>query len=241
VSEPAPPASEPARPPATEPVELVIESSTRGARATFRGETYRLPLRAELARGDRPELVEVTVPGHRARRAWITLDRDRKLTMEKPRGKRGARRTGDAVELTAAPDEPQPAQPEPAPTPTRPEPEIPTVDEPPPTATRTPLPSRQPAPGTMDRDATRRAVQRHLREIRMCFERGRMDNPQLSGRVLVRIDVAPSGKVTGARVARSDLRSQAVESCILSAVEGWTLPAPAGGVAATITYPFAYH
>jgi TonB family protein len=91
----------------------------------------------------------------------------------------------------------------------------------------------------MDREATRVAVNRRLRELRTCFERGRMDNPQLAGRVLVRIGVAPSGRVTSAEIASGSLGS-AVNTCIVALVKTWTLPAPAGGVATTITYPFTF-
>ncbi len=231
-------------PAAPESVQLVIRSSTRGARVTLRGQTYRLPLRKRLARGDGEETIEVSAPGRATRRATITLDRDQALTLEPL--KRGAERRESGAEDGA--DDEAPDTMPPASEPPVEEPPIPVVAEPDPPAKKEGIESRpaepavaRPAPGTMDREATRRAVGRHLAEIRTCFERGRMDNPRLAGRVLVRIAIAPSGRVTSARIARSDVRSQQVESCIVAAVERWTLPQPAGGVAATITYPFSYH
>jgi eukaryotic-like serine/threonine-protein kinase len=270
---PTPTASAPAAP-APASALLTITSTTRGARATFRGETYRLPMRERLPRGDRPEPVDVSAPGHGTRRSWITLDGDLSEPLEPERGKRsaiagptehrpaqGARREPDhAAEPSgagpaspAAPAESPPASPEPDTGPAGQPPQA--ADEPPParepeppqtpakTAAKQPAQpaTARPAPGTMDRQATRDAVGRHLPEIRTCFERGRMDNPQLAGRVLVRIAVSPGGKVTSATVAQSDVRSQLVESCIVAAIERWTLPSPAGGAAATITYPFSYH
>ena len=232
-------------PAAARTVQLVIKSSTRGARVTLRGETYRLPMRERLARGDGEETIDISAPRRRTRRATITLDRDQTLTLEPERaGKRGGPRRGEkagAEAEEAAPDAEAPAPAE--------EPEVPVVADPAPPARREspepraaePPAARRPPPGTMDREATRRAVGRHLPEVRTCFERGRMDNPRLAGRVLVRIAVSASGRVTSARIARSDVRSQQVESCIVSAVERWTLPQPSGGVAATITYPFSYH
>jgi TonB family protein len=251
---------EPSPPAAPESVQLAIRSSTRGARVTLRGQTYRLPLRRRLARGEGEETIAISAPGRDTRRATITLDRDQTLTLEPVRrgaGRRGERSGGEdeAPEGPATPPASEPPAEEPA---------IPVVAEPAPpvkegsgtptaepavtrpvkegSETRTAEPAvARPAPGTMDREATRRAVGRHLAEIRTCFERGRMDNPRLAGRVLVRIAIAPSGRVSSASIARSDVRSQQVESCIVSAVERWTLPRPAGGVAATITYPFSYH
>jgi TonB family protein len=234
---------EPSPPAAPESVQLVIRSSTRGARVTLRGQTYRLPLRRRLARGEGEETIEISAPGRDTRRATITLDRDQTLTLEPvKRGaeRRGERSGGEDV-APEGPDTPSASEP-----PAAEEPAIPVVAEPAPPVKKEGSGTRsaEPAvarPGTMDREATRRAVGRHLAEIRTCFERGRMDNPRLAGRVLVRIAIAPSGRVSSAAIARSDVRSQQVESCIVSAVERWTLPRPAGGVAATITYPFSYH
>ncbi len=74
------------------------------------------------------------------------------------------------------------------------------------------------------------AVRRKEPEVRTCHERGRMDNPQLSGRVVVKIYLDPTGRVTQARIASSSLHNRRVEACIEQEVESWTLPAPPGGV-----------
>jgi TonB family protein len=240
---------EPSPPAAPASVQLVIRSSTRGARVTLRGQTYRLPLRRRLARGDGEETIEISAPGRGTRRATITLDRDQMLTLEPvKRGAERRERSGAEDEAGPLPDAAADPDRSPASQPPAAEPPIPVVAEPAPpankerSATSTAEPAvGRPAPGTMDREATRRAVGRHLAEIRTCFERGRMDNPRLAGRVLVRIAIAPSGRVRSASIARSDVRSQQVESCIVAAVERWTLPQPSGGVGATITYPFSYH
>jgi len=97
-----------------------------------------------------------------------------------------------------------------------------------------------PAPGTLDRPATRRAIEQRRFALQECVDRGRMDNPQLAGDTLVLIDISGDGRVIGARFVRSALKNRAVESCILSAIQTWTLPAPAGGVPATFKYPFTF-
>jgi TonB family protein len=237
-----------------EPIKLVIKSSARGARVTFRGETHRLPFRKRLARGAERELIEIGVPGRWSKRAWITLDRDQSLVVN-PDRRSGSSRQAEpepsdevlppdvASEEPAASEEEEEERDEPEERaereerdarPARKAPEVPVRSEPAERAA-----SKGPAPGTMDREATRVAVNRRLRELRTCFERGRMDNPQLAGRVLVRIGVAPSGRVTSAEIASGSLGS-AVNTCIVALVKTWTLPAPAGGVATTITYPFTF-
>jgi TonB family protein len=92
--------------------------------------------------------------------------------------------------------------------------------------------------GRVDPEDTRRMVRARLGEIRTCHERGRMDEPGLSGRVVVRIGIGRGGRVTSATIASSTLGAPSVEKCITSAVQKWTLPAPAGGATAVIEYPF---
>ncbi|HWN69191.1 MAG TPA: AgmX/PglI C-terminal domain-containing protein, partial [Haliangium sp.] len=101
-------------------------------------------------------------------------------------------------------------------------------------------PRERPAPeaGRVDIEATRRVVRAHLGEIRTCHERGRMDAPDLDGRVVVRIAIGRGGRVTSAAIASSTLNTPAVEKCITSAVQKWTFPAPSGGGTAVIEYPF---
>jgi TonB family protein len=104
----------------------------------------------------------------------------------------------------------------------------------------TPRQAPPPAPETnrVDPEETRRVVRSHLGEIRTCHERGRMDDPDLSGRVVVRITIGRGGKVTSTAIASSTLNTPSVEKCITSAVQKWTFPAPGGTGTAVIEYPF---
>jgi serine/threonine-protein kinase len=94
----------------------------------------------------------------------------------------------------------------------------------------------KPASG-VDPVKTQAFVKGHLGEIQRCFERGKMDEPDLKGRVTLKISIADTGAVTSATVDSSSLHSSAVESCIAGAVKGWKFPAPVGGPA-VISYPF---
>jgi len=95
-----------------------------------------------------------------------------------------------------------------------------------------------PTAGRVDPEATKQVVRAHLGDIRTCHERGRMDSPGLAGRVLVRITIGKSGRVTSTAVASSTLGAPLVEKCIMQMVEKWTFPAPTGGPTAVIAYPF---
>jgi TonB family protein len=92
----------------------------------------------------------------------------------------------------------------------------------------------------LDPARTQATVRSHLPEVQRCYERGKMDYPELKGRVTLKISVSGTGSVTAAAVESSTLASTSVESCIVSAVQGWKFPAPAGGPA-VISYPFNLH
>jgi hypothetical protein len=84
-------------------------------------------------------------------------------------------------------------------------------------------------------------VRSRLFEVRRCYERGKMDEPELKGRVTVRIAIPPSGGVASALVESSSLGNSRVEGCIVDAVRGWPFPAPAGTTPLVISYPFNLH
>lgn len=92
--------------------------------------------------------------------------------------------------------------------------------------------------GGLSQEAIRRVVQRHLPEVRFCYEQGLQSNPSLEGRVSVRWIISPAGSVQSAAIGSSDLRSAPVESCIASAVQRWTFPTPDGGGPVGVNYPF---
>jgi TonB family protein len=100
-----------------------------------------------------------------------------------------------------------------------------------------PAPASASAGASFDSVKAQTVVRNHLHEIQRCYERGKMDDSDLRGRVTVRIAIGPDGNVSSAEVESSSLGSSGVESCIVSTVEGWKFPAPTGG-SAVISYPF---
>jgi hypothetical protein len=94
----------------------------------------------------------------------------------------------------------------------------------------------KPASG-VDPVKTQAFVKTRLGEVQRCYERGKMDDPDLKGRVTLKISIAETGAVTSATVDGSSLHSSVVESCIVTTVKGWKFPAPVGGPA-VISYPF---
>jgi serine/threonine protein kinase len=95
-------------------------------------------------------------------------------------------------------------------------------------------------PGTMNKGETLAAVRRQIGGANDCVERARMDNPAIAGKVVVILQIAGDGKVTGSSIKSSTLDNSGVDACIAGAVRRWTLPAPSGGVATSLAYPLNF-
>lgn len=102
-----------------------------------------------------------------------------------------------------------------------------------------PLPTVTTTSG-LSREAIRRTVQRHLAEVRHCYEQRLIARPDLEGRVSVQFIVSPAGAVMSALTdaARSDLGDAETSGCIERAVSRWSFT-PSEGVT-SVSYPFVF-
>lgn len=94
--------------------------------------------------------------------------------------------------------------------------------------------------GSLSKEVIRRNIQRHLNEVRFCYERELSALPELEGRVQVKFVIAPSGAVQAAQVESSSLGNARAEECIASALRRWSFPAPDGGGVVIVSYPFLF-
>jgi TonB family protein len=92
--------------------------------------------------------------------------------------------------------------------------------------------------GSLSKEVIRRVIQRHINEVRFCYEQELNSRPDLSGRVQVKFIISPSGAVQAANVENSSLGAARAEQCIAQAVRRWTFPAPDGGGIVIVSYPF---
>lgn len=92
--------------------------------------------------------------------------------------------------------------------------------------------------GGLDRNEISAVIQRHLSEVRFCYEQGLQNKPKLSGRVAIRFLIGAKGAVTLAQVDQSSLGHARVEGCIRDRLKTWNFPRPEGGVTVKVTYPF---
>ncbi len=95
-------------------------------------------------------------------------------------------------------------------------------------------------PGTVDPKGVRAAVRAHSDEVQNCYERARIEMPDLRGRVSVGATINPTGQVISASIGAATAKSPRLHACLLDAFRGWTFPAPSGGVNGSITYNFVF-
>jgi outer membrane biosynthesis protein TonB len=92
--------------------------------------------------------------------------------------------------------------------------------------------------GGLDRNEIAAVIQRHLSEVRYCYEQGLQNKPGLAGRLSMKFMIGPHGSVTLAQVQNSSLNHMPVENCIRDHLKTWNFPQPEGGVTVKVTYPF---
>jgi TonB family protein len=92
--------------------------------------------------------------------------------------------------------------------------------------------------GSLSKEVIRRVIQRHINEVRFCYEQELNQRPDLEGRVTISFIISPAGAVQSSAVANSTMGNARVESCIAQAVRRWSFPAPEGGGIVVVNYPF---
>jgi serine/threonine-protein kinase len=113
---PAPAAALPAAAPAPVPgkIAITLDAGPTNARVLFRKRVSKAPVTMQISPSDILELVEVSAPGHKTTRYWLTLDRPTRLIAKLPAG-HGSRDATDAEtrlalgEVKASEDAPAPA------------------------------------------------------------------------------------------------------------------------------------
>ncbi|HJL18232.1 MAG TPA: AgmX/PglI C-terminal domain-containing protein, partial [Sandaracinaceae bacterium LLY-WYZ-13_1] len=94
--------------------------------------------------------------------------------------------------------------------------------------------------GALSRQEIQGVIRRHLDAIRFCYEQRLAQDPDLAGRVTVRFEISPEGRVRTARVSASTLNDAAVERCVVRQVRRWRFPPPRGGGLVRVNYPFVF-
>lgn len=100
--------------------------------------------------------------------------------------------------------------------------------------------------GQLDKDVIRTTVQRHLEELRFCYEQALAQSPELGGKFAVRFTLVTKdgqARVSEAEIQPSDdsyLESMSMQTCVLNAVGRWHFPPSADGGDVVVSYPFVF-
>jgi hypothetical protein len=94
--------------------------------------------------------------------------------------------------------------------------------------------------GQLDRAVVHAVVQRHLSNIRYCYQRELQRDPTMSGKVTVKFVIAGDGTVSSATTKSTTLHNAAVESCINGRFMRMDFPAPKMNGIVVVTYPFLF-
>src|SRR5690606_40452767 len=92
--------------------------------------------------------------------------------------------------------------------------------------------------GGLTRNEIAAVIERHIGEIRYCYEQGLQTNPKMGGRVSMKFFIAANGYVSSANITNTSLHSKLVENCITTRLKTWKFPNPRGGVIVKVNYPF---
>jgi FecR protein len=91
-------------------------------------------------------------------------------------------------------------------------------------------------------EAVRSVVRGGILALRRCYERSLRSHPDLSARVLLRLQVLPSGRVGQAIIAEQRERARGglpddLSACVVKTVRAWTFPAPGGSEPVDLEVP----
>lgn len=77
---------------------------------------------------------------------------------------------------------------------------------------------------TLDRDAVSRYVKARIKAITACYEKELKLNPNLRGKIAVRITIATTGRVSDTEIDEDTLHSDEVVSCVKAVIRFWHFP-----------------
>ncbi|MEW6441116.1 MAG: AgmX/PglI C-terminal domain-containing protein [bacterium] len=95
--------------------------------------------------------------------------------------------------------------------------------------------------GGMSREAVLGVVNRHIDEIRDCYERELLHNPGLTGKILMEWLIRPDGSVSYAKVTFTNIgHSSDLHLCVQAQVAAWQFPRPTDSQEVVVTFPFLF-
>jgi hypothetical protein len=94
--------------------------------------------------------------------------------------------------------------------------------------------------GNLDRSLIDEVIQRHMNQIRYCYQRELTRNNTLAGKITIKLTIAKDGTVASARTKSTSMNDAALESCIEGRFMKMQFPKPKNGGIVIVAYPFLF-
>jgi TonB family protein len=92
----------------------------------------------------------------------------------------------------------------------------------------------------LTREEIRSVIRQSLPKLKGCYERALVSDPKLSGKIVIKAVIPPSGSVSTVEIQSSTLTSVNLEGCVLRVVRRMIFPPPKSGGVVTVVYPFNF-
>jgi len=94
--------------------------------------------------------------------------------------------------------------------------------------------------GGLDKSLIAAVVQSNIGQIKHCYERQLIVDPNIFGKIVANWTINKDGLVSVTSVKSTTMNSKSVENCILAKIKGWNFPKPKGGGQVIVSYPFLF-
>ena len=94
--------------------------------------------------------------------------------------------------------------------------------------------------GGLDKSLIAAVVQANIGQIKHCYERQLIVNPNLYGKVVASWTIDKEGLVHTSGIKKTTMNDKTVEGCITARIKGWNFPKPKGGGQVLVSYPFLF-
>lgn len=94
--------------------------------------------------------------------------------------------------------------------------------------------------GGLDKSLIAAVVQQNIGQIKHCYERQLIVDPNIFGKIVAQWTINTEGAVSTTSVKSTTMNNKPVENCILAKIKGWNFPKPKGGGQVMVSYPFLF-
>ena len=99
--------------------------------------------------------------------------------------------------------------------------------------------NREPVSSNIDSAGVTKVINVSRAAIKRCYDKALMSNPQLKGKLSVKIVINQQGRVDSTEIVDDSLHDAEVSKCVRGVIGRLRFPKPAEGTA-TVTFPFAF-